>query len=314
MRVYNHSAGQDPAGIAYRTKKAFDKCYWPEVKYRAMVISPTYLRYPADLIFQGQNSRDIGYGLYKTADVVHLNNTLDGLWAIGIDRRKVKKPTLLHHHGTAFREGHEQIAKEAREQGCVQAVSTIDLMLEPGLIWVPAPYDIAALQAIRRHAYEEHPVVRISHCPTQRQYKSTAAFVKAVERLRRKGRKVELDLVENTTWQECLVRKAKSDIHLDQMTYGYGCNAMEAWAMGIPVICGVDENLVPGTRDRMLDVFGGLPFYEANEKTIASRLDDLISDPELRDEWGRIGHEHAVRFHDEKPVADLLYGIYSSMV
>ena len=318
MRVYNHSAGQDSGGIAYRTKRAFDRHY-PNVRYRAMAISATYLDYPTDLLFDatmgGEASAAISRRLYAEAHVVHLNNTLEGLMRLGIDRRVTKKPTVLEHHGTRFRDEHVDIAAEARDQGCVQLASTLDLeVLEPDLTWAPAPYDLAELQAIRKREYRKSDVVRISHCPTQRQYKSTDVFIKAVEALQRKKRKVELDIVEGVSWREALVRKAQSDIHLDQMTYGYGCNAIEAWGMGIPVVAGTDERLVPGTRARMLEVFGGsLPFYEANAMTVARRLDDLVSDPEVRAEWSRIGHEHALRFHDEKVVADLLYRIYCSI-
>lgn len=317
LRVYNHSAGQDAAGIAYRTKVAFDRHYQGQVRYRSLAVTPTYLDYPTDMILGPITALRAG-DLYRQADVVHLNSTLEGLWAIGINRRKVPKPTLLQHHGTRFRDGHREIAAEARDQGCLQAVSTLDLMLEPDLTWVPAPYDLAALAALRLAWRQEVPgdprEIVISHCPTQRGYKNTEAFVAAVDRLVEKGRRVRLDLVEGVTWQQCLGRKARSDIHLDQMTYGYGCNAVEAWGMGIPVVAGVDESLVPGTRERMLDTFGGsLPFAEASEATIVDVLDRLVSDAAQRDAVARAGVDHAWRFHDERQVAALLFRLYSGL-
>ena len=60
-------------------------------------------------------------------------------------------------------------------------------------------------------------------------------------------------------------RKGRADVFVDQMILGYGCNAIEAWGMGIPVIAGVDPEKAPSiimqtipldTRDRMLQLWG----------------------------------------------------------
>lgn len=80
--------------------------------------------------------------------------------------------------------------------------------------------------------------VLIAHAPTNREVKSTAAFLEAVDRLRAEGHDIEVDLIEGRTWDECLERKARADIYFDQVKLGYGNNSVECWGMGIPVIAG----------------------------------------------------------------------------
>jgi hypothetical protein len=165
-------------------------------------------------------------------------------------------------------------------------------------------------------------VVRVAHSPTFRTLKSTEAVISAVADLQAEGLPVELDLIERVTWGECLRRKARADIYIDQVILGYGCNAIEAWGMGLPVIAGVDPDRadavnhpIPGsTRDRMLREFGSLPFYEASESTIVDTLRELVKSAELRAEWAVRGMEHVGRFHAQLPALERLVGLYQRAV
>lgn len=309
MLVYNHSAGQDTGGQSYRIKRAFDR-HVPGVAMRSVVVSPSYLDYPHDLMLH-----EIGAAkarrLYAEADVIHLHNTMSGLRRIGI---RGNKSTVLHHHGTRFRNDHARVYAEARDMGAMQIACTIDLeVAEPGVVWVPSPFDLAEMARIKAREYRKSKTVRIAHAPTARAIKSTVLLVSAVEELKARGRKVKLDLIENVSWKECLVRKAKADLLFDQVLLGYGNNAIEAWAMGMPVIAGADDRVVPGTRNAMLSRFGSLPFYEATEQNLTQRLDDLVSDAELRLEYAARGLSHVEMFHDERLVAASLNSIYQSL-
>ena len=130
-------------------------------------------------------------------------------------------------------------------------------------------------------------MVRIAHAPTNRAIKSTDALIAVVEAFRAEGLPVELDLIEQVTLGECLARKAAADIYFDQVILGYGCNAIEAWGMGIPVIAGAD----PWTLERMRREFDGrLPFLVATEETIADVLRRWWSAPTCGPRWGPVGH------------------------
>ncbi|NIV39132.1 MAG: hypothetical protein GWN58_59865, partial [Anaerolineae bacterium] len=63
---------------------------------------------------------------------------------------------------------------------------------------------------------------------------------------------------------KCLQRKARSHLYIDQFLMGYGTNALEAWAMGIPVVAGAHPDL----RDRIKAAVGFVPFVE-------TRIEDL---------------------------------------
>lgn len=149
-------------------------------------------------------------------------------------------------------------------------------------------------------------MIRIAHAPTNREVKSTTHLLDAVERLKGEGYPVELDLIEEVPWAECLERKAKADIYFDQVKLGYGNNAIEAWGMGIPVIAGAQD----ATLEEMARRFDGLPFYSATEDTIYDAVKALVEDEGLRQQYAAKGQAHARRFHDEKVVVDQLKGLY----
>jgi hypothetical protein len=211
-----------------------------------------------------------------------------------------EKPFLIHFHGASTYDSHERVryVRELRQWKNAQgAVSTIDLM-KTGLPWLPAPYDVDRLYAMKKP--DPGLPIRIVHAPTNRALKSTAALITAVNDLQIEGYPVELDLIEGVTWAECLRRKATADIYFDQTVLGYGCNALEAWSMGIPVIAGATDDIL----GMMLDVIGSLPFYVTDEPEIKSAIRHMVEDPELRQKWADRGHQYVRRFHDYPAVRD----------
>lgn len=150
-------------------------------------------------------------------------------------------------------------------------------------------------------------MIRIAHAPTNREVKSTKGLIDAVKRLQAEGFAVELDLIEHRPWKECLERKAKADIYFDQVKYGYGNNALEAWGMKIPVIAGCERDEV---LDEMERRFGHLPFYHATEETIYDALKELVTDPKLRKRYGKIGYDYVRKYHDYSVVVEQLKRLY----
>ena len=89
-------------------------------------------------------------------------------------------------------------------------------------------------------------------------------------------------------------RKGRADLFVDQVLLGYGCNAIEAWGMGIPVIAGVDpekakaivkQYIPPDTRDVMLSIWGELPFYESTEEGLYDSISAFLNKPSLLKKW-----------------------------
>lgn len=291
----------DPAGVVARFAQAGGEY---GLRIRSAHKAQPYFRFPVDILWDGRTDAMVR-NLARAADVIHLNNTWRAYKYLGLWH----KPALLHHHGSLLRSNPGAMLATARYYRFTQAVSTIDLTrFAPDVLhWLPTAYDIDELARIRRHAEKKSGPVRVVHCPTNRSLKATATLIASVESLRSRGIPVELTLVEGKTNAECLAIKATADIVFDQLAFGYGCNAVEAWGMGIPVIAGADD----WTLNAMETRWGGLPFYLADERTLTERLEELVVDRDLRDVWGHRGHEHVNRYHAEKPALERLAELYA---
>jgi len=304
-RAFILSTGADTGGAAVRVVEAFrGSRSW---SVRSMVASTNYIAYPADLPYE-RAELDIRY---RDADVVVLNNTLHGHhW---YDEGQ-GKPTVLMHHG--LHDGHYaqslgEVIEEATDIGAIQIGSTVNLELFGPITWVPIPYDLDALAAMRKRLYRPKPgVVRVAHCPTDRTIKSTDAFLSAVEDLQARDVPIEAVLVEGKTHEETLAIKATSaDVLVDQVMLGYGNNAIEAWGMGIPVLGGVSQ--YPDWREHMLRRFRRLPFFEVDEASLGAGLEQMAVSERLRAEWGAIGLDHVRRFHSRAVVVEQLAAVYA---
>lgn len=305
MNILYLSTGSDTAGVGYAMMRAMRR-HGPRFGVRQIAAagaSGRYLAYPRDMLYRDKLQ---AASWYRWADLVHVGNTLHAWhwWDRGVQAKRL----VLHHHGTEYRDGHAQLAAEARAIGAVQVVSTVDLLgLEPDVdTWVPAPYALASLQAHRR--LQDGPAV-VAHAPTNRALKGTAAVVGAVAQLADAGLPVVLDLIEGVSNEECLTRKGRADILVDQLQLGYGSNAVEAWGMGLPVVAGVSDWQA---RQRMLAQWGRLPFVEASPETLVDVLRRLVLSRAAREDGAAAGMEHFLRYHDEARVVPVLTALYAA--
>lgn len=291
----------DPANVIGRFGQAADRL--GGVAIRSAHRAEAYFEFPRDILWDRSTDAEVRR-LAAEADVIHLNNS----WK-AYRQLRLHKPALLHHHGTLFRSNPGVLLNVAKRLGFVQAVSTIDL-LRPApdvLTWLPTAYDVDALVAFgAAHRREPDGRIRVVSAPTNRVWKSTDALEVAVRALRAEGLPVDLVLVEGKPWAECMEIKATADIYFDQVILGYGCNAIEAWGMGIPVVAGADA----WTTARMLDEFGTLPYLEATPETIAAALRGLVQSVDMRAEYAERGMAHVRRFHDERPALTRLVELY----
>lgn len=298
MNIVVISPGADTGGQGYRIKQSFERYGANDFKVRAVHAKDNYIKYPSDVFM----TKKIVQELYDWADVVHFKNRLD-LYPI-YDRGQ-KKPVVIHHQGTRLRDNAKACQIEDRSVGAVPLVSTVDLLeVYPEAVWLPAPADIDFLAGYRIKRSREE--VRICQAPTARKIKSTDLLISTVNELS-KRRPILLDIVEGLPWKVALSRKGRCDIFVDQLILGYGNNAIEAWAMGLPVVAGVRS---PWVREKMIEVWGQLPFYEANESNLEEKLEDLIKSPELREEYGARGLAHVQRFHSDLKVFEFLKDLY----
>jgi hypothetical protein len=227
------------------------------------------------------------------ADLVIVHNMPRTYELVAMGRRK---PLIIHHHGSKFRRDCNgpnplQLYRRAADLGAVQVVSTVDLLCGvPGEIyWQPQNIDLAKMRAIRAKSYVGGGKIRVAHAPTNRAIKGTRMLQQSL-----RGLNVDFLLIEHRPWEKCLQIKALADIYADQFLLGYGNNAIEAWAMGMPVLAGADDR----TLARMRAEYGGtLPFLTSDKDNLAANIDALARSPKLRAEWADRGMAHVERFH-----------------
>jgi hypothetical protein len=293
----------DPAGVVGRFQLAAEK--YGSLNIRSAHKAGAYFEFPDDLVWNRHTELEIKR-LVGEADVVHLNNSYSAATHF-----RVRKPMLLHHHGSLFRKDPPHMHQMARHLRMLQAVSTPDLLqYGPGLHWLPTAYDVDELMAFREeHKRKPDGRIRIVHAPTNREYKATDVLIASVKELVAEGLPIDLVLVEGVTWRECLLVKATADIVFDQLAYGYGCNAVEAWAMGIPVISGSDE----WTSAWMRENWGDTPYEEATADSLTEKIRQLVDD-NYRATVAAKGMAHVRKYHDEKPALERLAELYGMAI
>jgi hypothetical protein len=324
VKVFALVNGSDTAGTHYRLAQAFKAHGGPNWTLRTMAAATNYIDYPIDLPW---DQRELERR-YDEADVIHVSHFLFGHDNYDAGQGK---PTVLVHHGlsdgktadvfegkaAAHRIFADRVAA-TRDAGVVQLASTYDLVVyAPELFWSPTAYDLDWLRALRAQHYwpetgGERPAkapVRIVHAPTNRAVKGTDLIVAAVAELVRQGHNLDLVLTEHQTWTESLVNIARADIAFDQPILGYGCFAVEAMGMGVPVIAGVVNDEV---REGMRAEWGLLPFWQV-EPTVASIRAALLflTEPVIRTERVDIGTRHVERYHKASKVVERLKPIYA---
>lgn len=306
MRVFLPTLGQDTGGQGIRIKQAFDRLD-PSTRVRSMATKQVYIKYPRDM----EPDMVAMQAEYDAADVIHQRNNMSGYAHLDHDQGK---PTVVHHQGTAYRTRSHYLNQVCQGIGALQCVSTIDLELIHGHPWLPSPFNLPEMAAIGEAARlagrsRRADKIVVTHAPTNRAIKSTSIIMRAVRRLADFGFPVELDLIEGRPWEECLARKARSDIYIDQLILGYGNNAVEAWTMGVPVVAGAQDPLI---LKRMREIIGYLPFWEATEQNLVERLRAMLTSSTAREDAAGAGLEYAREFHDGRRTVEILRGLWSS--
>jgi glycosyltransferase involved in cell wall biosynthesis len=146
----------------------------------------------------------------------------------------------------------------------------------------------------------------VAHAPTNRDVKGTAHVLEAIERLRSEGVPVRLDLIEGVPHTEVLRRLREADLVVDQLLIGwYGGFAVEAMALGKPVLCHIQE------RSAEDNPFGEeLPIVRCDPSTLASVLRELMQDRERLLRVGRASRAFVEHHHDPRSIArEVLAGI-----
>lgn len=147
----------------------------------------------------------------------------------------------------------------------------------------------------------------IVHSASKTGGKGTKYVIEAISELQ-KQYSFDFKLIHNLTKQDALDLVSRCDIFVDQLITGsHGTAAVEAMAMGKPVICYINETIGA-------DYPEDLPLHNANPDTIYEVLKTLISSAELRLESGKKSRAYAEKYHDDAFNAKALYASYQMVI
>lgn len=230
------------------------------------------------------------------AHVIHVHD--DGYKHIPEDY--YHKPTLWTFHGSMFRNDPSKYLSIARDRGWRSSVVSVDLLEIAGLDdshWTPLPRP--DLRSMRKARDDDR--ILLAHAPTNRKAKGTRELP-AMDL----PDGVEIDMIEGVTYQECIERKARCDGLIDQNTYGYGMNGVEAWAMDLPVFGEFEDEAHELRLRNITDRWGWLLSWD-------NLVDCDNLDRRLR-RAAYFGRQFYLNYHSYPAVARRLNAIYSEMI
>jgi glycosyltransferase involved in cell wall biosynthesis len=147
----------------------------------------------------------------------------------------------------------------------------------------------------------------VAHAPSRRAVKGTHYVLQAIADLQREGLPVRLQLLEGL--ENIVVRRLLAACHIvvDQLLVGwFGVLALEAMALGRPVICYLDDRwarLIPETAD--------LPIVRATPETLKETLASLVQDPVRCQALGLAGRAYIERVYHPVRLGQALLAIYT---
>lgn len=158
--------------------------------------------------------------------------------------------------------------------------------------------------------YPKYKKIRIAHAPTNQIIKGTEYILGATKAIMKERSDIEFILVEGKSYSEVRQIIASCDLVIDQLLVGwYGTLAIEAMALGIPVICYIrDVDLGKVANEDKLEI----PIVNACPSSLKQVLSDLLSSPTRLKSLGEQSREYVLKWHNPFKIAEYLKSIYES--
>lgn len=217
-----------------------------------------------------------------------------------LPQRAPKRPIVTQYRGRPYRNHFQACNERDRRLGIVPCCNFLDLAAIGGIEhWVPNPvWSLARYK--QPHAGYTAGILRVVQCPVRKahggwQRKNTRDVIRAVAGLER----VDLEIISDVSHEECLQRKGQADVLVDQFTYGYGNNGLEAWAMGTPVIGHAPVEIVNEIEVRV----GYHPFVHTRLEDLRATVERMRDDRAFRHRWTALGMRYVREHHAPAVVA-----------
>jgi len=245
---------------------------------RQVVFEESYLNYETDAV---QPSRNRVRELWEWADVVNIHDRSDkrAPWDV------VDRPMFSTYHGSEYRQRWPYFNAWDRQLGRIGTSLNLDLVAL-GTRWTPRPMpDLMH----RRNGRVAGDLLHVVHAPTNREIKDTQTVIESLSDL--DG--VHFELIEHVSNEECIARKARADLLIEEFKLGYGTNALECWAMGMPVISNAFGGILSYMRYRLKE----FPFIQTPLKDLRARVEHLRDNRDELEQHARRGREYWEEWH-----------------
>lgn len=147
----------------------------------------------------------------------------------------------------------------------------------------------------------------VAHVPSRLMVKGTPSVLRAVEQLKAQYN-FEFKLIHGVPHADALSMIRDCDIVLDQFVIGsFGTVALEAMALGKPVVCYIKPSLIP-------QLPSDCPIVNANQDNLVEVLGSLLEDGRRQHELGREGRAYVEKYHDAHQIARQLVTIYQELI
>lgn len=156
--------------------------------------------------------------------------------------------------------------------------------------------------------------LRVFHAPNHKTIKGSEHFMRAVEELRAEGVDIELVMVQRVPNEVIRQTMRQVDVVADQLIVGwYAMFALEAMAMGKPVLCYLREDLLDLYQVEGLLEPGEMPIINTNPLTVKETLRSLANDRTLLAAPAEKGRAFVERRHSVEAVGSVFAAINESI-
>lgn len=305
----------DPAGTAIAFCNALNR--YTNVRARLITYEIRYnFMFQKDLHVPWLESFDEAEEVLKKADVIHFHMTANEYLRVGplhLQDYIDGKLLVHHHHGEPlFRANPREFADREIAEGRPALVSTPDLhKMYPEATYLPnlVPQDDAPYLPVERGPRLGDYFI-VSHSPTRKDLKNTDTFIEVCERLASRLKYFKYRVIEMTPHLECLRQKRHSSVFFDHMQGYYGVSSLEALAMGIPTIAGLDE-----WNQEEIRRFAGtdeLPWVVArNPEMLEEALTMLYSDEKSWKKYSHLSRTFIENCWSDRKIAMRLANFYT---
>lgn len=281
--------------------------------------------FPSDILLQDDRSnrekREQGvcysrgeiYELFEDADILHCHNYLTDLYLFRLfpHLKKYLKTKIVIFQVHSPRVSLKHVEKDLKHKDVAKrlVVAQYQVRQYPEATPVPNAIPVDDESFTPLHRINCPPIITYSPSNTSLRDWNNKGYPETISALKRLTHPYGIDIITNTPNVECLERKRRADIAIDEIVTGsYHLNTLEALSMGLVAICGMDD-----LCKAALCGYTGTdhhPIVIANPQNLSLVLDGYLNDKDMLIEKQRESRDFMKLHWSEKRLNEFFTRIY----